>query len=104
MPSGKEAIANIQKALLDKPVELCLVGYPLLLNGKEGDMAGLVKNFAKLLEETLQVPVKLIDERFTSKMADLQLKEIHLNRKERTAKLDTAAAAILLQAYLDGRP
>jgi putative Holliday junction resolvase len=66
-------------------------------------MAGLVRTFAKNLEEAFHLPVELIDERFTSRMADQNLKEIHLNRKERTAKLDTAAAAILLQAYLDGK-
>jgi len=84
-------------------VERILVGFPVLLSGKEGDMAVLVKKFALTLEETFSLPVELIDERFTSRLADQQLKEIHLNRKERTAKLDTAAAAILLQAYLDGK-
>jgi putative Holliday junction resolvase len=102
---GNGAMLNIKTALKDKlsEIEKILVGLPVLLNGKEGDMAILVKTFAKSLEDAFQLPVELIDERFTSRMADQNLKEIHLNRKERTAKLDTAAAAILLQAYLDGK-
>jgi putative Holliday junction resolvase len=100
---GAGAVLNIKTALKGTDIEKILVGLPVLLNGKEGDMAGLVRTFAKNLEEAFHLPVELIDERFTSRMADQNLKEIHLNRKERTAKLDTAAAAILLQAYLDGK-
>ncbi len=105
VPGGNKAIPNIQLALKDKlgEIEKILVGFPLLLSGREGELATLVKKFASALEAALALPVELIDERFTSKLADLHLKEIHLNRKERTAKLDTAAAAILLQAYLDRR-
>lgn len=105
VPGGNNAVLNIKNALSDKSedIERILVGFPLLLSGKEGDMAILVKNFAGKLEESLAIPTELIDERFTSKLADQSLKEIHLNRKERTAKLDTAAAIILLQGYLDGK-
>jgi putative Holliday junction resolvase len=105
VPGGAEAVLNIKKALKNKigDIERILLGLPVQLNGKEGDMAGLVRTFAKSLEEAFHLPVELIDERFTSRMADQNLREIHLNRKERTAKLDTAAAAILLQAYLDGK-
>ncbi|HEV7736776.1 MAG TPA: Holliday junction resolvase RuvX [Chlamydiales bacterium] len=101
---GNNAVLNIKNALKEKlpDVERILVGFPVLLSGKEGDMAILVKKFAQTLEEAFALPVELIDERFTSRLADQHLREIHLNRKERTAKLDTAAAAILLQAYLDG--
>jgi putative pre-16S rRNA nuclease len=102
---GKQAIQNIQAALKNRlaEVERILVGFPLLLNGKEGEMAGFVKQFAEALAKALSIPVELIDERFTSRLAEQSLKEIHLNRKERTAKLDTAAATVLLQAYLDGK-
>jgi len=101
VPGGKQAVAEVMKALASKEVELILVGLPLLLNGKEGDSAAAVKQFALELETASKIPVKLIDERFSSKLADLSLREIQLNRKERTEKMDITAAAILLQGYLD---
>jgi len=95
-------VAEIQKVLKKYSITLILVGLPLLLSGKEGDMAAAVKKFAKDLEETTKIPVKLIDERFSSKIAEQSLREIHLNRKERSAKMDATTAAMLLQSYLDG--
>jgi putative Holliday junction resolvase len=89
------------KALISKQVELILIGLPLRLNGQEGDMAIAVREFGKDLEQRNNIPIKFIDERFSSKLAEQSLKEIHLNRKERTEKMDTTAATILLQGYLD---
>ena len=104
VPGGTAAIANIQSALKDKlsQIEKILVGLPLLLSGKESEMAEMVRRFANNLQSALQICVELVDERLTSKAADRTLKEIHLNRKERTDKMDTTAAAMLLQSYLDG--
>ncbi len=100
---GKKAIENIKKALGSrlKEVELILIGLPLLMNGQEGDMALAVKKFGAELEASLTIPVQTIDERLSSKMADRSMREFHLNRKERTEMIDTAAAAMLLQSYLD---
>lgn len=102
---GKKAVPNIQQALAKHlgEIERILIGFPILLSGKEGEMAGLVKKLGADLEQTLSLPVEFVDERFTSKLADQSLKEIHLNRKERTAKLDMSSATILLQNYLDGK-
>jgi len=98
---GKEAIANIQKALKEHEIEKILVGLPLLLNGQEGEMAMVVKMFAQKLEHAFHLPVEYIDERLTSRMAQNLLKEIHLKRKKRTAKLDGESARLILQTYLD---
>ncbi len=101
VPGGKQGAAVVAKVLASKQVELILVGLPLLLNGKEGDSAIAVKLFAKELETLSQTPIKLIDERFSSKIADQSLREIHLKRKSRTEKMDVTAATMLLQGYLD---
>lgn len=100
---GRHAIENIKKALGTKlqEVEKILIGYPLLLSGKEGEMGAIVRAFAKNLETTLSIPVECIDERLSSRLADRSLASFSLSRKERTQQLDTAAAALLLQSYLD---
>jgi len=103
---GKGSIEHIKKAFGDKlaSIEEILVGFPLLLSGKEGEMAVAVRKFAAELEQSLGLPVRLIDERFSSKIADQSLSELQLNRKERSRMVDTTSAVMLLQAYLDRTP
>lgn len=98
---GKKALQNIRASLPLKEVDLILVGLPLELSGAKGEMAKEAEAFAKMLENALNIPVELIDERLTSKGADAQLKELSLSRKARTEKIDMIAATMLLQTYLD---
>ncbi len=98
---GKKALQSIREALPLKEIDLIIVGLPLEMNGKKGLMAEKIENFAKVLEEAFEIPVQLIDERLSSKGADVQLKEISLNRKSRSEKIDMIAATLLLQTYLE---
>jgi putative Holliday junction resolvase len=98
---GKKAVQNIRAALPLKEVDLVLLGLPLEMSGKKGSMAEKVELFGKMLEDALGIPVLLVDERLSSKGADVRLKEISLNRKARSEKLDMVAATLLLQTYLD---
>ncbi len=98
---GKRALHNIKEALPLKEIDLILIGLPIEMSGKKGPMAIQVEQFAKTLEEALGIPVKLIDERLSSKGADVQLKEISLNRKSRSEKIDMVAAVLLLQTFLE---
>jgi len=101
VPGGPKAVQEVQKAFASKTIELILLGLPLLLSGKEGPMAEIVKRFALELEAKLNIPIKFIDERFSSKVADQSLREMRLNRKERSERIDATTATMLLQAYLD---
>ncbi|EKE07759.1 MAG: hypothetical protein ACD_17C00528G0001, partial [uncultured bacterium] len=103
VPGGKKAIQNIQSALPLKEIGLIVIGLPLEMSGKKGAMASMVEEFAHLLEEALHIPVQLLDERLSTKLAHVKLKELHLNRKAREKKLDMIAATLLLQTYLDQR-
>lgn len=100
---GKKAIQNVKNALPLKEISLILVGLPLELSGKAGPMAELAAQFARLLEEAAGIPVQLVDERLSSKGAEVHLKEISLNGKQRREKIDMVAATLLLQTYLDQR-
>ena len=84
-----------------KEIESIVIGLPLLMNGARSDMSSSVEKFAHLLEAALEIPVILLDERLSSKHADASLRELSLNRKERTEKMDQVAAAHLLQSYLE---
>jgi putative holliday junction resolvase len=83
------------------PVHLIIVGWPLLLNGKEGPMAEEVRRFCDVLKMHTQCNIELFDERLSSKQAERALKEMSYSRKERTLTVDSTAAALLLQTYLD---
>ena len=61
----------------------------------------MVEQFAKTLEEALSIQVLLVDERLSSKGAEVHLREIPLNRKSRNEKIDIVAASLLLQTFLD---
>lgn len=98
---GKKAALHVKEALKEHVLEKIIIGLPLLMNGQEGEMVHAVRAFAEELDKLMQIPILFLDERLTSAQADKSLKEISCNRKKRSAKIDTAAAALLLQHYLD---
>lgn len=98
---GKKAIANIAAALPLKEVEMILIGLPLLMNGTKGEMALAVEKFGQDLHSAFNVPIVFWDERLSSKHADSMMREISLNRKQRSEKIDVMTATLLLQSYLD---
>jgi putative Holliday junction resolvase len=100
---AKTAVKNLLQALESRlgEVDQFVVGLPLHLDGNEGTMAVQAKRFARELEEILGKPVQLWDERLSTCHAEKCLKEGNLTRKKRSKKVDSVAATILLQSYLD---
>lgn len=94
-----EAIQNIIKKY--SSLEAIVLGIPLLLNGKEGEMAAHVRAFAVLLEDFFQVPIIFWDERLSSLQVERFLTECGVNRKKRAKISDEQAAALILQDYLN---
>lgn len=91
----KEKIASLG------PIELVIIGLPLLLNGQEGEMAVEAKAFGDALALFLSIPCVFWDERLSSSQADRLMKEGLLSRKQRAGLSDTFAATLILQNYLD---
>ncbi len=83
------------------PFDLFIIGLPLLLNGKEGEMAEEVKEFGKSLSSHFSIPCIFWDERLSSSQADRMMREASLSRKERTQKIDTVCSTLVLQNYLE---
>lgn len=82
-------------------IEKIVLGLPLMLSGKKGEMALEVEQFKAELEKITEIPICLWDERLTSAQAEVSLKEVDLSRKKRAQKSDPVAACIILQNYLD---
>lgn len=80
-----------------------VVGLPRRLDGTPNDMTPRVEQFARLLGTKTALPVTLQDERLSSREAESRLAIMDKDWRSRKAKLDAAAAAVILQDYLDGR-
>jgi putative holliday junction resolvase len=78
-----------------------VIGLPLMMSGQVGFLADEVKNFIELLKKAVTVPIISWDERLTTVMAERSLRESSLSRKKRSQLVDTTAAVIILQNYLD---
>lgn len=88
----------------DDGLEAVIVGWPRKLDGSPTHQTAIVEAFARALKEKIAVPVVLQDERLSSHEAESRLATRESDWRKRKAKLDAAAAAIILQDYLDGRP
>jgi len=87
-------------------VELIIIGDPKNLDDSDTHATPLVEKFIKELEKNFPaIPVKKVDERFTSKMAKNAMLEMGLKKKQRRDKalVDEIAATIMLQEYLQNR-
>lgn len=82
-------------------IEKIVIGLPLQMNGKRGFLADEVDHFVSLLQKLTTIPIIPWDERLTSVQAERSLKEGPFSRKKRAKFVDTVAAVILLQNYLD---
>jgi putative Holliday junction resolvase len=79
-----------------------VVGHPLSLDGSRGPAARLVEAEVDELRSTLDVPVELYDERFTTVTADRSMLERNMKADARRKVVDQVAAAVLLQSWLEG--
>jgi len=91
-----EAIARLAR---EYEVEAIVVGYPRRLNGTAGKEARKVEAYVAQMEERLKIPIILWDERLTTVRAARARAEA--GKKRPRLGLDAAAAAAILQGYLD---
>ena len=96
-------LARLKELIREKQVEQILVGMPRNMDGSYGPAALKVKEFVAALNETIGVPIKMWDERLTSAQANRMLIQADVRRNKRKERVDAAAAAILLQSFLDSR-
>jgi putative Holliday junction resolvase len=108
-PSEAETLRLLIKEITtlaneDDGLEAVVVGWPRRLNGSPTGQTPIVEAFANALKAQIGVPVILQDERLSSHEAESRLATRESDWRKRKAKLDAAAAAVILQDYLDGRP
>ena len=85
----------------DDGLESLVIGLPRRLDGSPSEMTPRVEAFAEALRTRTALPVALQDERLTSREAESRLALREKDWRVRKKQLDAAAAAIILQDYLD---
>jgi len=96
-------IQRVAALVRELEATLVLVGLPLHLDGNESPSSTIARKFAaKLATVLVPIPVELVDERLTSVEAQ-ELLDARPKRKTARDELDRAAAAVLLQGWLDGQ-
>lgn len=84
---------ELKEIVKQEKIEKIVVGQPIGLSGRQTKQTEIINQFIKEVKEQIKLPVIVIDERLTSKMADKLLSD----NKENHA----VAASIILQNYLD---
>jgi|688.fasta_scaffold00368_44 putative Holliday junction resolvase len=78
-----------------------IVGLPLHNDGRESQKSQEARSFALRLQKTVQLPVILFDERFSTSHAQRLLADTGLSKVKKKAKLDQIAAHVILESYLE---
>lgn len=106
--SDADAIARVAEEIdrlgrEEDGVSQIVIGLPRRLDGRATEQTPRVETFARLLAARASIPIAFQDERLTSREAESRLAISERDWRERKRRLDAAAAAVILQDYLDSR-
>lgn len=94
---------RIAAIVAEEEAELVVVGMPFNMDGSRGPAARAAESEARALATVVGVPVETHDERRTTVTADAALRELRRRAPDRRKVIDQAAAAVMLQQWLDAR-
>jgi putative Holliday junction resolvase len=92
---------RIGEIVRDRQVAKIVVGMPRNMDGTYGPAATATRQFIEKLKPLVAVPIETWDERLTTSQAQRVLVEGNVSRARRKEKVDSMAAQLLLQSYLD---
>ena len=103
LPRGKfGADRQVLAALVrERSVKGIVIGLPLNMDGSEGPRAQSSRAYARNLAAALELPVLLWDERWSTASAERGLIDQDMSRAKRATRIDSAAAAVILQGAID---
>lgn len=100
---SRELIPYLRNYVLREPVETWVLGLPVSLKNEDTPTTAMVRAFGQELEQAFpDIPVRYVDERFTSKMAQASMIASGVRKKDRQNKgnTDKISAVIILQSYM----
>jgi len=101
-PRGRrDLVAAVARLVEENAAGRVVVGLPLLEDGRRGEQARRASAAAAALRKALAVPVVEWDERYSTLEAEACLSAAGVGQRRRRGRRDQAAAAVILQSYLD---
>lgn len=97
----RQTLARIEELIVEYEVEKIVLGLPKNMNDTVGERAEKSLQFQEMLERRTGLPVVMWDERLTTVSADKAMMEAGIRRENRKEYVDSIAAALILQGYLD---
>ena len=94
-------IEPLKEIINNNNIKKIILGYPKNMNNTIGTRAKITEEFKQKIEKNLNIETILQDERLTSVISNNILIEANMSRKKRKKKVDSIAASIILQSYLD---
>ena len=101
--SLQEDLEEFKRIVKEHEVDEIVIGLPRDLSGKIGTRAQSVMDLADKIRESIDIPVNLWDERFSTNEAHRIFDMADVRHKKRKPYLDIMASQIILQGYLDAR-
>ncbi len=95
----REALAAL---IRDRSIVGIVIGLPRNMDGSEGPRAQASRAFARNLAEAFELPILLWDERWSTQAAEAAMISQDMSRAKRAERIDSHAAAVILQAAIDG--
>lgn len=100
--SIKKTISRLKEIIIERNVELIVLGNPISMSGNENERTQKTILFKERLERNFKkVPVVLCDERLTTIASENILTDMGIKTSEQKAGVDKIAAALILQCYVD---
>lgn len=99
----KRDIEALCELVRERGVSCIVVGLPIHMNGSTGKAAESARDFARALEAAVELPVEMMDERWTSLEAERSLREAPRAKKRQKGNVDAVAATLLLRTWLERR-
>jgi putative Holliday junction resolvase len=101
--AGEKSFSEVKSLVDEFEVVEIIVGLPLQMNGTEGASAQMARDWATQLDDLVDCPIRLVDERLTTVQAQRGLHAAGRTVKNSRAAIDSASAVVLLQSVIDAR-
>jgi putative holliday junction resolvase len=101
--STKALLAALVALVREEQIDRFLVGLPLEMNGEEGPAARRALALAQQIADATGVEVEMVDERLSTVEASRKLRDGGVRARQQKGRVDGAAAAVILQHWLDRR-
>jgi putative Holliday junction resolvase len=97
----KRDMAALRQLVAENQVKEIVVGMPLMLDGTRGVQAEKIEAFVATLRNSVRIPIRTQDERLSTSEAERVLIAADRRREQRRQTVDSIAACLILQTYLD---